>query len=178
MIVNGSISGVVSGSEHTVLSYTNSTGSVRYIRSIGLEGNAEASWTIYQNLSPIFKRKTTNALPDEQVSLFDLVLQPGDILDVKVIHNESFLAEFTADSIITETKEDTGIIIKNVYFFELQLKGIIQNITKLNGQLSKTRSLSGKIKNESILNGTLSTISNLNGVLINERKLIGAIKCG
>lgn len=176
MIVRGAVSGVAGGSQITVLTYTNTTGADEFIRGIGLEGNARSEWEVQRNMTTLFKRRVTSPVAADEVPMFNFKLSNNDILDIKVIHYESFLAEFSADAIITPDKEGiANIIIKLV--FPVELKGTVKNISKLTGTLNTTNQLNGRINNISKISGSFSQTISFNGSLEDKKKLTGAITC-
>ena len=88
-------SGVVKLVETTVLSFTN-TESIRYLNLVNVEGNARSEWTIYKNLSPIHRARTSVSSQSRDLNFYRYQLDIDDIIDVKVIHYEDSLAEFSS----------------------------------------------------------------------------------
>jgi hypothetical protein len=82
--------------ESTVLSFIN-TGSDKLIQSIKVEGSARSEWFVYFNLQKKIKLRLSNSYTKKTIPLFKVNLATNDIIEIKVIHYESTLNNFSSE---------------------------------------------------------------------------------
>ena len=90
------ITTVASGTETTVLSFTN-TGSVLFIDSIGGTGTARSEWKIYFNSIEKIRRRIEVGNMNLEIPMYDFKLGNGSTIDVKIEHPETNTQSFQSD---------------------------------------------------------------------------------
>ncbi|MCP4481439.1 MAG: hypothetical protein GY817_01235 [bacterium] len=170
MIEYGAIADIPKDVEVTVFTLTN-TEKTRYVRQIGITSSVQSLWFIYKNMELLLRRRLNAAQASLDIALFNLDLEIGDILDIKVIHfdNDLTLGKFSNEVIITDTKEeeigDFGLTLQATLFIETEITGKIETEKGLTGKISLERELIGKLDTLPILKANLEKEQSLIGII-------------
>lgn len=95
MLEHQTVANVIKETETTVLTFTN-TSTVKSLLSINIEGDARSEWNIYKNLTKVSRARTSVSKSSKPIKFYSHSLAINDIIDVKVIHYEDSLANFSA----------------------------------------------------------------------------------
>lgn len=175
MIDFNQITNIPGNIQTTVLTFTN-TGITRYLRQVGIEGEANGLWQIYINMVEVTDRRTTAVESSLAVDMFSHIIQIGDIIDVKVTHFRTELLAFSSEIIITDTP-DENITVEINCDLDVPLAGILLSENSLVGEINLQAPLSGEMAIDLGLSSSISSSSDLSSEITYNKDFNGVMTC-